>query len=102
MPQFTSWAYANYVAQSAGRHRLAWRIERNGRVFYYGREEVAAGYIGISPPGVKRVVLGLEDTLFVTVHLNKDDTRDIAAIEAEHIEPETLVIETIVAQEMLS
>jgi hypothetical protein len=42
VPQFTSWAYANYVAQSTGRHRLAWKIERNGRVFYYGREEVAA------------------------------------------------------------
>jgi len=41
VPQFTSWAYANFVAQSFGRHRLAYRIERDGRVFYYGRHEVA-------------------------------------------------------------
>ncbi len=41
VPQFTSWAYANFVAQTFGRHRLAHRIERNGRVFYYGRPEVA-------------------------------------------------------------
>jgi hypothetical protein len=41
VPQFTSWAYANFVAQTFGRHRLAHKIQRNGRVFYYGRPEVA-------------------------------------------------------------
>lgn len=41
IPQFTAWAYTDYAAQTFGRHRLAFKIERNGRVFYYGREEVA-------------------------------------------------------------
>jgi hypothetical protein len=41
LPQFTTWGYANYVAQTFDRHRIAFKIERNGRVFYYGREEVA-------------------------------------------------------------
>jgi mannose-6-phosphate isomerase-like protein (cupin superfamily) len=54
----------------------------------FGRMFVEAGHISISPPGVKRVVLALEDTQFVTVHVNKDDSQDLAVIEAEHIEPE--------------
>jgi hypothetical protein len=62
-----------------------------------GRAEVAdghtaailsAGYHGVSQPGVKRAVHCLEDTIFMTIHANPTDTRDLAAIEAEHIEPE--------------
>lgn len=56
----------------------------------FGRMIVEAGHISISQPGVKRVVLALEDTQFVTVHLNQSDTQDLQVIEAEHIEPETL------------
>jgi hypothetical protein len=41
VPQFTAWAYSDYVAQTFGRHRLVFKIEHNGRVFYYGRLEVA-------------------------------------------------------------
>ncbi len=41
VPQFTAWAYTDYVAQTFGRHRLAFKIEHDGRVFYYGRKEVA-------------------------------------------------------------
>lgn len=41
VPQFTAWAYTDYAAQTFGRHRIAFRIERNGRVFYYGRADVA-------------------------------------------------------------
>ena len=66
-----------------------------GRAFVtseFGNEEVSAGYIGVSQPGVKRVVYGIEDTLFVTVHANKEDSQDLEEIEAEHIEPETLGI----------
>lgn len=40
-PHFTGWSYADFVAQTFGRHRLAYPIERNGRTFYYGREDVA-------------------------------------------------------------
>lgn len=56
----------------------------------FGRMIVEAGHISISQAGVKRVVLALEDTQFVTVHLNQSDTQDLQVIEAEHIEPETL------------
>ena len=41
IPQFTGWAYTDYVAQTFGKHRLVFPIERNGRTFYYGRLEVA-------------------------------------------------------------
>lgn len=58
----------------------------------FGRTEVEAGHFSVSPAGVKRVVLAIEDTLFVTVHVNKDNSRDLNVIEAEHIEPENLSI----------
>lgn len=58
----------------------------------FGRMVVEAGHISISPPGVKRVVLALEDTQFVTVHVNQSDTQDLQVIESEHIEPEILEI----------
>ena len=41
IPHFTAWSYADFVAQTFGKHRLAFEIERNGRRFYYGREDVA-------------------------------------------------------------
>ena len=56
----------------------------------FGRMVVESGHISISPAGVKRVVLALEDTQFVTVHVNKEDSQDLAVIEAEHIETEIL------------
>jgi hypothetical protein len=51
----------------------------------FGRDEVKAGHISVSQPGAKRVVLALEDTLFVTVHHNPSNTEDLEDIEAEHI-----------------
>jgi hypothetical protein len=56
----------------------------------FGRTIVEPGHISVSQAGVKRVVLALEDTQFITVHLNSTDTEDLAVIEAEHIEPEVL------------
>lgn len=56
----------------------------------FGRMVVEAGHLSVSPAGVKRVVLALEDTQFVTVHVNKNDSQDLQIIEAEHIEPEVL------------
>ena len=41
IPHFTGWSYADFTAQTFGRHRLAFPITRNGRTFYYGREDVA-------------------------------------------------------------
>jgi hypothetical protein len=56
----------------------------------FGRDEVRGGYLGLSQAGVKRAVLAFEDTFFVTIHANPDDERDLAVIEAQHIEPELL------------
>lgn len=58
----------------------------------HGNEIIESGYIGVSKAGVKRVVKAIEDTLFVTVHVNSSDTRNLETIEAEHIEPEILAI----------
>lgn len=67
----------------------------------FGRMVVEAGHISISQPGVKRVVLALEDTQFVTVHVNASDTQDLEIIEAEHIEPETLELSAPNSSEVL-
>lgn len=67
----------------------------------FGRTVVEPGHISISQPGVKRVVLALEDTQFITVHLNSSDTQDLEVIEAEHIEPEVLGISTSEHKEQL-
>lgn len=56
----------------------------------FGRTVVEPGHISVSQAGVKRVVLALEDTQFITIHLNPSDTQDLEVIEAEHIEPEVL------------
>jgi hypothetical protein len=42
IPHFTGRTYTDYVLQSFGVHRVAFEIERDGRRFYYGREDVAA------------------------------------------------------------
>ena len=41
LPHFTGWSYLDFSAQTFGKHRLAFEIERNGRRFYYGRADVA-------------------------------------------------------------
>jgi hypothetical protein len=56
----------------------------------HGLQRIRAPFITVSQPGAKRVVLAHEDCMFVTVHLNPTDTRDLLQIEAEHIAPETL------------
>lgn len=56
----------------------------------FGRHEVAQGYLDVSAAGVKRIVLAIEDTLFFTLHANPTNTRDLAQIEADHIEPEAV------------
>ena len=54
IPQFTGWAYTDYVAQTFGKHRLVFPIERNGRTFYYGRLEVARAGTGACSPRCRR------------------------------------------------
>ncbi len=56
----------------------------------FSRDEVRGGYLGYSSAGVKRAALAIEDTLFVTLHENPTDERDLDVLEAQHIEPEML------------
>jgi hypothetical protein len=41
LPSFTIRRYTDFAVQSIGFHRIAYKIEHNGRVFYYGRPEAA-------------------------------------------------------------
>lgn len=50
-----------------------------------GNVIIEAGYVGSSPSNTKRVVYGLEDCLFMTIHHNPNNITDIARLEAEHI-----------------
>ena len=54
----------------------------------FGNEIINSGHVSVSQAGVKRVVLAIEDCLFLTVHLNKSDSEDLEVIESDHIEPE--------------
>lgn len=59
----------------------------------FGRDMVEAGHVSVSQPGAKRVVLALEDTVFMTVHHNPEDAEDLDEIEAQHIEDEDFKLE---------
>ena len=41
LPYFTIRTYTDYSLQSLGYHRIAYKIEHKGRIFYYGRPEAA-------------------------------------------------------------
>jgi hypothetical protein len=41
LPAFTASTYADYVLQTFNVHRTAYKIEHDGRVFYYGKEDRA-------------------------------------------------------------
>lgn len=60
----------------------------------FDRNEVRAGFCKTSMPGTKHIAKAIEDTLFVTLHRNPTNTRELAAIEAEHIVPEVLPAST--------
>lgn len=66
----------------------------------FGRYEVSAGFVQSSRPGAKRVVHAHEETTFVTVHLNPQDTQDIEVIEFDHIEPESESAMALIASAM--
>jgi len=59
----------------------------------FGRDIVEAGHVSVSQPRAKRVVLALEETVFMTVHHNLSGTEDLETIESEHIEDEEFKLE---------
>lgn len=46
-----------------------------------GTMHVRAPYLTVTQPGTKRVILALEDTVYVTVHANPDNVTDLVEIE---------------------
>ena len=67
LPAFTTTRYADYSLQSFGAHRHSYKIEHDGRVFYYGKQDradaanlVIAAAARISKPG-QRLFVGPGD-----------------------------------------
>ena len=46
-----------------------------------GVEDLIAPYYGVSPALTKRLVIALEDTVWVTTHLNPDNCKNVAELE---------------------
>ena len=55
-----------------------------------GMVRITAPHLWISQEGAQRALYTHSECEFVTVHLNPDDTQDLAVIEADHIVPQTL------------
>jgi hypothetical protein len=55
----------------------------------FGNDLVESGFISISPKGVKRVVLALDECTFLTVHSNSTNCEDLAEIEFANIQAES-------------
>lgn len=53
----------------------------------FGRKELRGGDVFVSEPGTKRAVTALVDTVWLTIHPNTTDTRDLAQIEDYVIAP---------------
>ena len=51
----------------------------------------------LSKAGIKRAVYCIERTTFLTIHDNPSDTRDLPALEAEHIVPEEPDVQALIA-----
>jgi hypothetical protein len=69
-------------------HQLAVLRGKAEVVDGFTRSTLSAGYQGLSRAGAKRAIRCLEETTFLTIHTNPTNTRDLAALEAEHIAPE--------------
>ena len=54
----------------------------------HGLRTVEAPATFVSPPGVKRVGLALEDTVWTCIHPNPEDETDLGALEARLIAPD--------------
>lgn len=57
-----------------------------------GIEEISAPFTMVSSPGTKRVGKALEDTVWVTIHLNPTNEKDLKALEDLLIIPETALL----------
>jgi len=55
-----------------------------------GSKELVAGDVFVSRPGVKRAGYAIEETVFINIHTNKEDDKDLAVLESKLIVPEAL------------
>jgi hypothetical protein len=55
-----------------------------------GPVEITAPFMSVTAPGTKRCVYAITDCLFMNVHPNADDERDLLALEHRYITPEAL------------
>lgn len=54
-------------------------------------EELSAPHFGITAPGTRRVIYVHEDTVWITIHPNPDDTHDLSIIEDHLIDRRELL-----------
>lgn len=62
-----------------------------GECMVYGTEStqrIKAPFMCTTEPGTKRIVYGIEDTVFVTFHPNPDNETDLVKLEQKFIIPE--------------
>lgn len=94
--QFTPGVYARTMRIPAGtvntskihkvQHTYVLRAGRISVVDSFGKSHiVVAGAMGITYPGTKRAVLGLEDAVLTTFHPNPDNCTDIDELERRYI-----------------
>ena len=76
IPRYILNSYADYVAQTLGRHRYSYEITRGDRNFYYGREEVAAAAQNELIPAMDRVVRDGDSLIVATPDLRRTPYSD--------------------------
>ncbi len=62
-----------------------------------GRQTLTAPALLVAPAGTKRAFVALRDAIWLTVHANPDNTRDLAALEARLIAPDYAALEAAAA-----
>ncbi len=76
IPRYILNSYADYAAQTFGRHRYSYEISRDGRNFYYGREEVAAAAQHELIPAMDAVVRAGDSLIVATPDLRRTPYSD--------------------------
>lgn len=65
-----------------------------------GPRTVTPGTHFFAPAGTKRALLTHEDTIWSTIHLNPDNTRDKAVLDARYTKPETRELSRVEIDEL--
>jgi len=81
-------------------------IMSQGRIIVWtedGMKDVTAPFALVSKPGTKRVGFAVTDTVWTTIHANKEDEKDLDKLELRLIEPSKAkpILEAMKKQEVL-